>query len=157
MTNPFSSERGAGLALAALSAAVLAALTLGHSTVSLVLLMGLLPTLIAFIVDWRDSKVAAHAIACMNLTGAFPFMPALAAPEGISGPLAQPLDILTALITMYGAAASGWVLIVVFPALGDAVERVRISCERQKLRERQKKLVEEWGEAARGSFPAPRD
>ena len=157
MASPFRSERGASVGLAALCAVVLAALTLGHPTVSVVLLAGLLPTLVAFIVDWGDDKVAAHSVACMNLTGTFPFMPALAFHESTSRSLTQPLDIMTALITMYGAAACGWGLIIVFPTLADAIERMRIGRERKKLRDRQKRLVEEWGDPARAPYPAPRD
>ena len=118
---------------------------------------GMLPTLVVVALDWSEARSIACTVGSMNLAGVFPFLPALwsrgatfVSPAGLLGDT-------TALIVMYAAAAAGWLLVALLPALFAVLEREETNYRRLQLRRTQQLLEEEWGQTIVGAeIAAPR-
>ena len=116
----------------------------------LILGIGMLPTLAAMITDLRNEKYATLCVGCMNFTGVLPFMIRLWT-EGHSYDQAFTViaDPFTWLV-MYGAAALGWAIYFVAPGIVGMFIGMRTEQRIQRLRRRQRDLVEEWGPGVAG-------
>lgn len=107
--------------------------------------VGLLPTVIALFIDMKTGKSESIAVGTLNVAGVLPFIANL----WVAGhTLAKALAIVTdvyAWLVMYGAAAAGFGLLQVMPQAAmkaiDALSRRRV----QKIKDRQQKLIKEWG------------
>ncbi len=111
----------------------------------MLILIGMLPTIVAYIIDRNPQKNAAFCVGGMNLIGVFPYIIDLW--SDISFALAT--NILTdvfAWAVMYGAAGFGWMLYSSLPPvianILTAISQRRIA----QLRAKQRRLIEEWGE-----------
>ena len=107
---------------------------------------GMMPTLVARIIDRSHKHAATFCVAGMNFCGVFPYLMKLWT-ENHS--LQGAGDILTdvfALLAMYGAAAFGWMLFVVIPP--GVITFLNVMAQRRValLRTRQREIIEEWGE-----------
>jgi hypothetical protein len=111
----------------------------------ILLVAGLLPTLVAGIVDRREEKYAAYCVGGFNLSGVMPYLFALWANgdsmHALGGILGSPFTWLV----MYGAAALGWLANYWMPQVTIRVRRVRDRAEVVRLRKRQEQILEEWG------------
>ncbi len=128
-----------------LSIAVVAALVLSLPTVVL-LFLGLLPAIVAFIVDDNPRKYATKCVVASNFAGVWFFLLRLWTGEHS---LAETMAILTdvyAWLLMYSAAALGWLCYLWFPSI--AALFMEMTAERRiaGLKLKQKKLIEAWGE-----------
>lgn len=112
--------------------------------------VGMLPTLVALVVDRSRDKLAAITVGPMNVAGLL--LPLTTLWFG-SNDIALATTILSrpangALV--YGAAAVGWMIYFTVPGL---VARGLVARRRQKITDlsvEQKKLVEAWGEDVKG-------
>ncbi len=111
----------------------------------LLLLFGMLPAIVAYIVDPSKNKTSTICVGTMNFAGVFPYL--LSLWTGIHS-IDVALGILTdifALMVMYSAAAVGWMVFMAVPpvvgVLMSGMDRRRIAA----LRARQKRIVKEWG------------
>lgn len=111
----------------------------------LLLLFGMLPAIVAYIVDPSRNKTSTICVGAMNFAGVFPYL--LDLWTGIHS-IDVALGILTdifALMVMYSAAAAGWMVFMAVPpvvgVLMSGMDRRRIAA----LRARQKRAVKEWG------------
>ena len=128
-----------------ISIAVVAALVFSLPTVVL-LFLGLLPAMVAFIVDDDPRKYAAKCVFATNLAGAWFFLLKLWTGDHS---LAEAMAILTDVyswLLMYSAAALGWLCYLWFPSI--AALFMEMTAERRiaRLKLQQKKLIDEWGE-----------
>lgn len=128
-----------------LSIAAMAALVLSLPTVVL-LFLGLLPAMVAFIVDDNPRKYATKCVFVTNFAGAWFFLLRLWTGDHS---LAEAMAILTdvyAWLLMYSAAALGWLCYLWFPSI--AALFMEMTAERRiaGLKLKQKKLIEAWGE-----------
>ncbi len=128
-----------------LSIAVVAALVLSLPTVVL-LFLGLLPAMVAFIVDDNPRKYVTKCVVASNFAGVWFFLLRLWTGEHS---LAETMAILTdvyAWLLMYSAAALGWLCYLWFPSI--AALFMEMTAERRiaGLKLKQKKLIKEWGE-----------
>ena len=128
-----------------LSIAVVAALVLSLPTVVL-LFLGLLPAMVAFIVDDNPRKYATKCVVASNFAGAWFFLLRLWTGDHS---LAEAMAILTdvyAWLLMYSAAALGWLCYLWFPSI--AALFMEMTAERRiaGLKLKQKKLIEAWGD-----------
>jgi hypothetical protein len=116
----------------------------------LVLGIGMLPTLGALITDRRKETYATLCVGAMNFTGVLPFMIQLWTEdhsyEHAFRVIAQPVTWLV----MYGAAALGWAIYFVAPGIVGMFIGMRTEQRIQRLRRRQRDLVEEWGPGVAG-------
>ena len=149
-------RRGAGLGATA-PIAILAALLLAATELplSLLLLAGLLPTMVAALVDRYRAKYLTRAVGFMNLAGLSPLAMQLwgqgLTMTGVADILSRPVNWLT----MYGAAGIGWVLFLGMPSLGRVFVDIRADQLQQDLKTRAAHLVQDWGDDVTGKPKPP--
>ncbi|HKX10832.1 MAG TPA: hypothetical protein VJN67_21720 [Stellaceae bacterium] len=142
-----AAKRGASATVAMALVAVLAVTAL---PLCILLLTGLVPTMVATVVDRYRARYLTRAVGFMNLAGLTPLIVQLWANglsmDGVAGMLSRPINWLT----MYGAAGIGWVLFLGMPSLARIFVDIRADQLQRDLHARAKHLVEEWGEEVTG-------
>lgn len=115
----------------------------------LVLLFGMLPSLVALIIDRSEGKYAALCVGGLNFAGVFPFLLHMwhGSPSFHAARLL--LTDVFVLSAMYGAAAFGWLLFLGLPSVMSAVSQAFAQHRVGLLRARQQHLIDEWGEDVR--------
>jgi len=111
----------------------------------IVFLVGMVPTVVAFICDRDREKYTAIAICAGNAGGVVPFLLELAQKGSTVSHAASTVTDVFALAVMYGAAAAGWGLVLVVPSFVSVYMNVTTDSRIQRLRKQQTKLVDEWG------------
>ncbi len=121
----------------------------------LILFIGMMPSIVAMIIDRTPARHAATAVGAMNAAGVMPFVFQLwfesHSVSGAQAILSNPF----VLLAMYSAAAFGWLLFAAIPMLHVAVQQTLASRQVSALRKRQAELIAEWGENIRGSPTDP--
>jgi hypothetical protein len=116
----------------------------------MVLFIGMLPSMVAAIIDRSDERYFAYSVAAFNFCGVFPFILELwLGPHTIAAATDTITDVFT-LVIMYGAAAFGW---VVYQTVPPVIAQVLASLAQRRintLRAQQRKIVEEWGPGVSG-------
>ena len=112
----------------------------------MLLFFGMLPALVAAIIDRSSQRYSTFCVGGMNLCGVFPYLLDL-----WSGPtdIASAVDIFTnvfALMLMYSAAGFGWMLYLALPPVVVALLQVMAQRRIAQCRELQNGLIEEWGD-----------
>lgn len=111
----------------------------------IVLFFGLLPSLVAAIIDRTKGKSATFCVFGINFIGTFPYVLELWGGENtINQALNISMDVF-ALLVMYSAAAFGWLLFMAAPQVISSVVMVMQERKIASLRNQQKGLIEEWG------------
>lgn len=119
--------------------------------------IGMLPTLAAMLTDRRKEKYATLCVGCMNFTGVLPFMILLWSEDhSYENAFTIIGDPFTWLV-MFGAAALGWAIYFVAPGIVGMFIGMRTEQRIQRLRRRQRELVEEWGPGVAGGFKSDDD
>lgn len=120
---------------------------------SLVLMIGMLPTVVASLLDRTGRGTMAITVGAMNLAGCSPFLIDL----WMTGHTLEKATVMVSdprtITVMYGAAALGY---LINWATGGIVENVMTGQSRQRLQaieKRQEKLKERWGEEVSGEIP----
>ena len=138
---------GGGMLLGMVFIFALIILALVSMASVVLVLFGLLPTFVAFLIDRSAYRFAFLSVFSMNFAGLFPYL--LDLWMG-SNSLSVAIDSLTdvfALFTIYGSAAVGWILFAITPPIVTTgmtfIAQRRVSI----LRAKQKKLIEEWGDS----------
>jgi hypothetical protein len=146
-TPPLRKEKG-GSAWTPLLLSVAFVLLMTVSLPSMVLLfIGMLPTLVAWIVDRNPQKYSTFCVGGMNFCGVFPYLLDL---WGGTHSVSNAVGILTnvfTLLVMYGAAAFGWMMFMTVPPVVSGFLTVMQQRRVAQLRAQQKRLIEEWGDA----------
>jgi hypothetical protein len=111
---------------------------------------GMIPTMVAYLIDPFRSKYCARSVGMLNLAGVVPFLMKLWSENntvsGVMDLLADPFSWLV----MFGAAAMGWLIYLGVPTLVSVYKVIRAEQTIGVLKERQKELMEEWGEKVSG-------
>ena len=111
----------------------------------IVLFFGLLPTVVAYIIDRTKGKSATFCVGSINFVGVFPYIIALWTDKNtVDAALASISDIFVMLV-MYSAAAFGWLLFLAMPSVVSSFVLVLQERKVAQLRAEQKELIEEWG------------
>jgi len=145
---------GAGRAGASLALVGLAASAVAAPAYFMLLVGGMIPTVVAFIVD-HSPRHLARTVAATNLAGLV--LPALAILSGGSNfaaafaVLREPQNWLM----MYGAAAIGWIINAIMPALARIIIDMRAEQMNRQLMHRGEALIKEWGEEVSGRIVKP--
>lgn len=116
--------------------------------------VGMLPTLVAYIVDSRREKYAAFSVGCMNFCGVLPFMLQLWTQEHSFTMAWRIVGDPVSWMIMYAAASVGWIIYYAAPHVVAAYLRFQLDRRINKLREYQKELVTEWGDSITRSATA---
>lgn len=142
---PPSARRSQYLSQLVLSGLLLLGMVFALPTI-LVLTVGLLPTLVAFVVDVHPRRFAARSVAFLNLAGTIPFLVPLWTRgntlEGAGKILVDPY----AWLVMYSAAGMGWLVFLGMPGIAGVIMEFNARRRLRAIQVRQKKLMDEWGE-----------
>lgn len=136
---------GGGLTL--LVAMTLAMVVVITPATILMFFFGLLPTWAALLTDRSKDKFSTFCIGSMNFAGMFPYLMQLWTGDNS---LAQARDILTNVFSLgviIGAAAFGWLMFSFIPPVVGSFLTVMSQRRIATLRNDQRKLIEEWGDA----------
>ncbi|MCW8916548.1 MAG: transposase family protein [Magnetovibrio sp.] len=112
----------------------------------ILIIIGMLPTIVAFIIDRSKGKTASICVGSINFIGVFPYILSLWSQfDQLDSAMAMVGDIFT-LLVMYSAAAFGWLLFLTLPSIISSFVIVLQQRKVAQLRGEQKDLIEEWGE-----------
>lgn len=124
---------------------VLAFLLVLAAPTMVVLVMGMLPTLVAFIIDRTKQKSNSFCVGAINFIGVFPYVMDLwGGMNDFSAAVAIIGDFFN-LLVMYAAAAFGWFLFLTMPSVISSFVIVMQQRKVAQLRGEQKDLIDEWG------------
>jgi hypothetical protein len=113
----------------------------------LMIVVGMPPTLVAWIIDRSHQKSATFCVAGLNFCGLFPHL--MDFWQGTHS-LAAAGEIITnvfVLLAIYGAAGFGWMLYVAVPPVVGTFLTVMAQRRVAQLRTLQRQILEEWGES----------
>lgn len=116
--------------------------------------IGMLPTLVAWICDRSEEKFATFCVGGLNFSGVFPYVMDLWSGEHSVAAASATLTNVFALAVMFGCAALGWMLFAAVPPVVATFLSVLSERRLTTLRTQQRKLVEEWGDEVRGEVEA---
>ncbi len=112
----------------------------------MLMFFGMLPSLVAFIIDRTPQKSATFCVAGMNFCGVFGFLLDLwGGDHSVSGTFNMLTDVYVLLI-MYSTAGFGWLVFHIVPPLVSSILTVVAQRRVAQLRSTQRHLIEEWGE-----------
>ncbi len=110
-----------------------------------VFFVGMIPTLVCYIVDMTPGRYAFRCVASMNFAGVAPFLRLLWTQghdmSSAMGIIGDPFSWLV----FYGTAAFGWGLFFSIPGVVSAIQTLNAERRVNSLRSRQNELAEEWG------------
>lgn len=113
----------------------------------IVFCLGMVPTLVALIIDRTEQKYATLSVGSLNFAGVFPYLLKLwTLPQSFES-AANIVTSVFSLVVMYGAAAFGWMVFIAVPPVVIAFLVVMAQRRVAVLRANQRKIVEEWGES----------
>ncbi len=122
----------------------------------IVFIAGMIPTAVAAIVDRDPEKLAAISVGPLNFAGTLPIILEVMQNGNDMGAMGIALGSPFSWLIMYGAAAMGWLLYMGLPAMTSNIVAKQAERQIEKLIERQRELVGEWGpEVAAGDLDAP--
>lgn len=108
-------------------------------------LVGMLPTIVARIIDRSESRMRYVSVGGLNLAGLSPYLISLwFGHNDLETALYLIFDPLT-LLVIYGLSAVGWVMYNMTPPLVGSVLEMASQRRMMALREKQRSLVSEWG------------
>ncbi len=115
------------------------------------LLIGMLPTLLAYALIRNTKTYAISTVAAFNFAGIFPDLLGICMQSGTPRALTDKLMDLSVWLSVYGAAALGWAIVWLSPSIAmlffEEIYRSRL----RHLEHLQKKLEDEWGPQIKGS------
>jgi len=112
---------------------------------SVLVLAGLAPTFVAYLIDRDPEKSAALTVGAMNLCGIAPFVVRLWQRGHEMGITLQMLADPGTWLIMFGAAAIGWLLYFFIPQIVAAIISLRNEAKIKELEERRGLLIADWG------------
>lgn len=113
----------------------------------LMIVVGMPPTFVAWIIDRSHQKSATYCVAGMNFCGLFPYMMDLwTGMHSLKAASTIVTDVF-ALLVIYGAAAFGWVIYITIPPVVSTFLTVMSQRRVAQLRALQRQIIEEWGES----------
>lgn len=111
--------------------------------------IGIVPAMVAMVVDREPGRNATIAVAATNVAGVAPFVVELM----INGPtMARAMNMVTdvfVVAVMYGTAGIGWLLVLGMPRIAAVYLSVTNEAKVQIMRREQRRLVEEWGDGVK--------
>ena len=111
----------------------------------ILLLVGMLPTMVAFVIDRSSGKYATLCVGAMNIAGIFPSIFKLWTGQNSFSQSIQIITNIFDLVIMYGAAGFGWVLYIIIPSAVSALLNIIAQRRITRIRKQQHQLISEWG------------
>ncbi|MBP2233017.1 hypothetical protein [Azospirillum agricola] len=114
--------------------------------------IGMIPTIVAYVVDRDPDKSAPITVGGLNFCGCMPFAIELWKHQHTIGAAAKIFADPLAWLVMYGAAAVGWGLYYGIPPLVAGLEITRAEKRVEVLKGKKVALVQEWGPDVAGDY-----
>ena len=121
----------------------------------IVLLVGMAPTAVAIFIDREPDKHAAISVAALNFAGLSPYLAEFILGSASFGRAIELVSNVFVLVVIYGAAAAGWVLVLILPPMAAILLGAATDSRIQHLRKEQGRLVEDWGNSVTGQQAGP--
>lgn len=116
---------------------------------------GMMPTIVAYVVDPTEQKHAAFCVGSINFCGIFPYVIEIWAGDHT---IDQAFDILSdafKLMVIFGTAGIGWLIYSGIPPMVSTMLLLRAQHRVEQLKEIQQELVSEWGPEVAQPPPPP--
>lgn len=130
--------------MAAILIGILAVQIVSPATV-IILVAGMLPSVVAYVVDAEPGRRSAHCMAVLNLAGVLPVLATLWDRGATRGAAADILVDPFMWLLMYGAAGVAVILLTMLPVMMEQLSNVAAEKEIVRLEKQMDELVEEWG------------
>ena len=114
--------------------------------------IGMIPTIVAYVVDRDPDKSAPITVGGLNFCGCMPFAIDLWKHQHTIGAAAKVFADPLAWLVMYSAAAVGWGLFYGIPPLVAGMEVTRAEKRVEVLKQKKVALVQEWGPDVAGDY-----
>ncbi len=111
----------------------------------ILLLVGMLPTIIAYYADTSERRTTFRIVMACNLSGTLPFMTELVMRSNSTPLLLQYLTDPTVWLFMYLSAGIGYMLIKCMPHIAEFCYEVSNATRISRIQSLQNRLIEEWG------------
>ncbi len=112
--------------------------------------VGMLPAMVAYIVDHDKNKYIFSTVAALNFAGVFPYMVDIFMQGGTFIAVRDKLSDMMVWLVMYASAALGWGVVFASPIIAAAVLEGIYAGRILHMENLQKKAIEEWGEEIMG-------
>ena len=113
----------------------------------LLIFFGLMPSIVALVIDRTEGRYATFCVLGMNFSGLFPFLTDVWFQVHTTDMAIQIMTNVFNLLIIYGSAGFGWMLYMALPPVIttflSAMSQRRVAV----LREKQAQIIEEWGES----------
>lgn len=119
---------------------------------TILLFVGMLPTLVAFYIDRGSRKAKAMTVGAMNFAGCSPFLFQLWQQGHTYETSLKIIFDPTTISLMYVAAAVGYALDWALCGVVASFLQQKALVQQNHIRDRQKELVERWGKEVTGDF-----
>ncbi|MEP4379041.1 MAG: hypothetical protein ABJ215_00015 [Alphaproteobacteria bacterium] len=138
-------KKGGGAYVFVLFSVILSGLMIFAAPALLLVAVGCVPAMVAYIVDREPGRNATLAVAAANVAGVAPFVVELL----VAGPtMARAMTMLSdvfVIAIMFGTAGIGWLLVLGMPKVAVVYIEVTNETKIKMMRREQQRLVEEWG------------
>jgi len=111
----------------------------------MVIAFGMLPGMVAFIVDRTEERSATFCVGGLNLCGVFPYLLELWTEDHSLEMASSQLTDVFVLAVMYGGACMGWMLYLSLPPVIASFIQVMAERRLQQRRKTQSDILKEWG------------
>jgi hypothetical protein len=109
--------------------------------------IGMLPSIVAYMIDRGKYKYIFSIVAALNFAGVFPYVMDIGMHSGGSfEAVNNKLSDAFVWLSMFGSAAIGWSLVHISPTIASVVLKGIYQARIMQLEKFQHKLIEEWGE-----------
>ncbi len=113
----------------------------------LLIFFGLMPSIVAMVIDRTEGRYATFCVLGMNLSGLFPYLTDVWFQVHTTDMAIRIMTNVFNLLIIYGSAGFGWMLYMALPPVIttflSAMSQRRVAV----LREKQAQIIEEWGES----------
>ena len=124
---------------------------------SIVIVVGMVPTIVTLIVDVTPGRYLTRCVIGLNVAGMTPFLHSLWTG---ANDVTTAVGIVTnpvAWLIIYGASAIGWMLFLGLPGAVAVFETLNAKRRIYILQEKQRSLLEEWGDSIRSPAESARN
>jgi hypothetical protein len=138
---------------------ILGLITLAIISMPTVLLIffGLMPSIVALVIDRTEGRYATFCVLGMNLSGLFPFLMDIWFQVHSTDMAIRIMTDVFSLLIIYGSAAFGCMLYMALPPVITTFLSAMSQRRVEALREKQAQIIEEWGESVTAVVDSQQD
>lgn len=150
---PDEGKGGGGTVLGIIIGTVLAIMAVIMLPTTIVIMVGLVPSAVAFFVDSSREKLLGTTVLSLNVAGVLPAVLRLWKTghhmENAISLISQPSVLIMVLIP----SGMGWLLYIYMPQIASKLVRKRAESRIRSLEKQQKELIEQWSVAVTNGVP----